>query len=142
MSKRSDEIAERAGGQRSIDPTVPLSQLRVVILSAQHDLERPGAAHEAHEVLDAAPAGDGTEGLLQLAEDRRLARGKAHVARQHELAACATDTTLDLRYGDEAACAQPAKQECDRRFPGQLRRLVPVLLDLGYVDVRNKIVGI
>src|SRR5580704_15987286 len=40
MRERCHEIIERAGGQRPIDPAVPLSQLRVVILCAQHDFER------------------------------------------------------------------------------------------------------
>ena len=83
-----------------------------------------------------------TEGRLELTENRRLPRGKAHVARQHELAAGAAHATLDLRDGDEAACAQMAKQEGDRRFAGQLRRLLPVLFDPGHVDVGNEIVGV
>ena len=33
MSERSDEIAELVGGQRAIDPTVPFSELRVVVLA-------------------------------------------------------------------------------------------------------------
>jgi hypothetical protein len=57
MSQRSDEITERVRGQRPIDPAVPFSQLRAVIFRAQYDLGRPGAAHEAREVLDAARAG-------------------------------------------------------------------------------------
>src|SRR5205085_549125 len=99
------------------------SELRVEILRAQHDLERPGAAHEADEMLDAASAGDQTERRLRLTEDRRLARGKAHVQRQHELAAGGAHAALDLCDGDEAACAQMAKQEADRRFASQLRGL-------------------
>jgi hypothetical protein len=35
-----------------------------------------------------------------------------------------------------------SKQEGDRRFAGQLRRLLPVLLDPGHVDVGNEIVGV
>ncbi len=108
---------ERVGGQRAIDPAVPFRELRVVVVRAQHDLERPRAAHEAHEVLDAAPAGDQAERRLELTEDRRFARGEAHVARQHELAAGAADATLDLRDGDETAGAQMAKQERDRASP-------------------------
>ena len=91
----------------------------------------------------AAPAaGEHAERRLELAEDRRLARGEAHVARQHELAAGAADATLDLRDGDEAARAQMAKQERDRRFAGQLRRLRPVLRDPGHVDVGDEVVGV
>ena len=93
-------------------------------------------------MLGAAPAGDHAERRLELTEDRRLARGKAHVARQHELAAGAAYATLDLRDGDEAACAQMAKQQGDRRLAGQLRRLRPVLLDPGHVDVGNEVVGV
>jgi hypothetical protein len=99
------------------------------ILRAEHDLERPRAAHEAREVLGGAPAGEQTERRLYLTENRSLSRGKAHVARQHELAAGAAYATLDLRDGDEAACAQMAKQEGDRRFAGQLRRRLAVLFD-------------
>ena len=137
-----DEIAELVGGQRSVDPAVPFGQLRVVVLGAQHDLERSGAAHEASEVLGGAPAGEQTERRLELTEDRRLARGEAHVARQHELAAGGADATLDLRDGDEAACAQMAEQNGDRRLAGQLRRLRPVLGDPGQIDVGDEVVGV
>jgi hypothetical protein len=62
--------------------------------------------------------------------------------RQHELAASAAYATLDLGDRDEAACAQMAKQEGDRRFAGQFRRLRPVLVDPGHVDVGDEVVGI
>jgi hypothetical protein len=140
--ERCDEVAELVGRQRSIDPAVPFSQLRVVILGAQHDLERSGAAHEAREVLGGASAGEQTERRLELTEDRRLSRGKAHVAGQHELAAGAADATLDLRDGDEAAHAQMAKQEGDRQIAGQRRRLRPVFADPSHVDVGNEVVGV
>src|SRR6266852_4866403 len=91
--------------------TVPFGQLRVVILRTQHDFERPRAAHEAREVLHAAPAGDHTERRLRLSENRSLSLGKAHVACQHEFAAGGPYAALDLRDGDEAACAQMAKQQ-------------------------------
>ena len=93
-------------------------------------------------MLDAAAAGDQAERRLELTEDRRLSRGEAHVARQHELAAGAADAALDLRDGDEAARAQMTEQEGDRRFAGQLRRLRPVLLDPGHVDVGDEVVGV
>ena len=72
---------------------------------------------------------------LRLTENRRLARSKTHVARQHEFAAGAAYAALDLRDGDEAAGAEMAKQEGDRWFTGQLRRLFPVLCDPRHVDV-------
>jgi hypothetical protein len=55
--------------------------------------------HEAHEVLGATRAGDLTECRLGLAEDRRLSRGDAHVARQHEFATGGPNTPLDPRDG-------------------------------------------
>jgi hypothetical protein len=69
-------------------------------------------------------------------------RAEAHVARQHELAAACTCATFDLCDGDEAACAQMAKQQAERRFADQLRRLIPILLDPGHIDVGDEIVGI
>jgi hypothetical protein len=43
-SVREDPSSLRAdGGQRTIDPAAPFSQLRVLIFRAQHDLDRPGA---------------------------------------------------------------------------------------------------
>ena len=38
VSERPDEAVERVGGQRAIDPAVPLGQFRVIIQRAQHDL--------------------------------------------------------------------------------------------------------
>src|SRR5262249_29598125 len=70
MSERFHEIIERVAGQRAVDPAVPFSQLRVVILRAQHDLKCPRTAHEAHEMLNAATAGDLTECRLRLTENR------------------------------------------------------------------------
>src|SRR6185295_7453222 len=91
LGERSDEVSELVGGQRSIDPAVPFSQICVIVLRAQHDLERPGAAHEAREVLSASSAGNHTERRLELTENCRLSGGEPHVARQHELAANAAD---------------------------------------------------
>jgi len=65
------------------------------------------------EVLDAAGTRDQAESHLRLAEYRRLSRGKAHVARQHEFAAGAANVTFDVRNGDEAAGAQVAKQQSE-----------------------------
>ena len=70
MRERLDEITERVGGQRTIDPAVPFSQLRVVILRTQHDFKRPGAPHEAREMLNGASAGKQTERRLRLTEYR------------------------------------------------------------------------
>ena len=93
-------------------------------------------------MLNAAAARDEAERQLRLTENRRLTRSKAHVARKYELAASAAYPTLDLRDGDETACAQMTEQEPDRRFAGQLRRLLPVLFDPRHIDVGNEIVGV
>jgi hypothetical protein len=53
--------------------------------------------------LGATRAGDLTECRLRLTENRRLSRGKAHVARQHEFAAGGPYAPLDLCDGNEAA---------------------------------------
>ena len=92
--------------------------------------------------MHAPRAGDQAEPRLGLTEDRRLSRGKPHVARQHELAAGAADATLDLRDGNEAARAETPKKEGDRRFAGQLCSLLTVRLDPGDVDVGNEVVRV
>ena len=70
MSQRFDEIAKRAGGQRPIERPIPLSQIRVVVLRAQHDLERTGTAHEAGEMLGGAAARYQAKRRLRLTEKR------------------------------------------------------------------------
>jgi hypothetical protein len=121
---------------------VPLGEVCVVILGAQQDFERAGAAHDPREVLGGAAAGNLAERRLELREDRRLARREAHVARQHELAAGGANAPVDLRDADEAARAQVAKQQRDGSFAGQLRGLRPVLRDPRQVDVRDEVVGV
>src|ERR1700722_3237953 len=133
MCKRLDEGTERVLSQGSIDPTVAFSHLRVVVLRAQYDFERPGPTHKAREVLGGSSARKLTECRLNLTENRRLARGKAHVTREHELAARAACATLDLCNGEETACAQVAKQHGNWPLACQLCRLLPILLDSRYV---------
>ena len=93
-------------------------------------------------MLNGAGAGKQTERRLELTEDRRLSRGKTHIARQHELATGAAHATLDLRDGDQAAGAQMTKQAAERRFAGELRRFLPVFADPSHVDVRDEVVGV
>jgi hypothetical protein len=100
------------------------------------------AAQEPHEVLRGAPAGEQTERRLDLSKDCCLSRGETHVARQYELAAGAAHATLDLRDADQAARAEMAKQEGDRRLADQFRRLFPVRRDSSHVDVRDEVVGV
>src|SRR5262249_26014119 len=116
MRERSDELAKLRGRQRSIDPPVSLGQLRIVVVGAEDRFERPRATQETRQVLDAARAGDQAEAFFRLTEDRRLPRGKAHVARQDELVAGAAHAPRDPRDGDEATGAQVAKQHADRRL--------------------------
>src|SRR5262249_53515327 len=87
MSKRADEMIERVGGPRSVDPAVPFSQVGVVILCAQHDFECARTAHETDQMLGAACARDHTERRLELTKNCGLPRSEAHITRQYELAA-------------------------------------------------------
>jgi len=93
-------------------------------------------------VLNTAGARDQAEPYFRLTEDRRLACGKAHVARQHELATCAPNASRDLSDRHKPACAQVAKQQTEGRFTSQLHRLFPILRDARDVDVRNEVVGV
>ena len=70
LRERPDELVECARRHGAIDPAVPLGEVRVVVLGAQQDLERPGTAHEPSEVLRGAPTGQLTERRLELREDR------------------------------------------------------------------------
>jgi hypothetical protein len=60
-------------------------------------------------MLDTARARHLAERLLQLTENRRLSRSKAHIARKHELAARTTYATLDLRDGRNLVITVPAE---------------------------------
>src|SRR5262249_49420339 len=99
MRERSDELAELAGRQPTIAPAVSRRQIRLAVVRAQHHLERPGATHKTCQVLNTTRAGDQAEPLFRLTEDRRLSRGKAHIAGQHELATGAAHASLNLCDG-------------------------------------------
>src|SRR3954447_14556119 len=80
LGERPDECGERASGQGAVDPAVLLSDVSVVVLGTEQDLEGPGPAHESGQVLRGAAAGYLTERRFELAEDSRLARRETHVA--------------------------------------------------------------
>jgi hypothetical protein len=142
MSKRPDEASERCGGQRAVDPAVPLGQLGVVVIGAQHHLKRPTAAHQPGEVLPGAAAREKSERWLELAEGHRLTHGEAHVACQHEFAARRAYPAFDLGDADQAARAQMTKYHGDRSLAGQPGGLYPVLRDPGQVDMRDEVVRV
>ena len=125
-----------AGGIGGLAMALTLRQIGVVVLGAQHDLERSGAAHEAREVLGGAPSRHLTERRLELAEDPGFARGEAHVAGEHELAPRGAHAALDLGDRDDPARAQVAEQERNRGLAGQLGRFRPVLGDPGDVGLK------
>ena len=54
-----------------------------------------GRVVKARKVSGGAPAGKLTERCLELTENRRLSRGEAHIAREHEFAAGAAYATYD-----------------------------------------------
>ena len=93
-------------------------------------------------MLDAARAFDGAQRWLHMPEDRRLLRGKAHVAGEQELAAGPSDTARDLGDGDQPALAQTPEQKAERRLPGQLGGGLPVLGDAVHVDVGDEVVRV
>src|SRR5258707_14579512 len=99
MSEQANKLAEFTRGQRSIAPAIPFGQIRVVVLCAQHNFERPPTTHQPCEMLGAAGARNHTKCWLELTEDRRFA-SKTHVAREYEFASDAAYTTLNLRDGD------------------------------------------
>jgi len=70
-------------------------------------------------VLDAAGSGVHTRRRIRMPENRRLERGKAHVARRHELDARAARATLDLCDAHEPARTQVSKEKADGRFARQ-----------------------
>ena len=120
-----DELSERVGRQRTVDPPVALSQIGVVVVRAQQDFERSRTTHDAGEVLGCTTAGYLPECRFELGEDRCLACGEPHVARQHEFAAGTTYAPFDLGDRDQMARAQVPEQRGDRCFAGQHRGLGP-----------------
>src|ERR1700730_7899174 len=140
--ERSHEITEFTCRQCSVDPAIALCNLSIVIIGAQHNFERPPTAHEAREVLSGARSGNHTKRRLELTENRRLARGKAHVAGEYELAAHAANAPLDLSDGNKAAGAQVPKDLADRGFSVELRCRLAVLLDPSNVNVGNEVVRV
>src|SRR6185369_12137643 len=93
-------------------------------------------------MLSRARSGNHTEGRLELTEDRRLARGKAHIAGEYELTAYAANATFNLRDGDEAAGAHVPKDLADRGIPVELRCRLSVLLDPSNINVGNEVIRI
>ena len=93
-------------------------------------------------MLRGAAAGQHAERRLELREDRGLARREAHVAGQDELAAGGAHATLDLRDRDQAAGAQMAEEQRDRRLPRELGRLLPVLRDPRQVHMGDEVVRV
>src|ERR1700733_4770151 len=53
-----DKRVEVAIVQRAVHPTISLSDISIEIVAAEHDLERPRAAHQAREPLQSSAARD------------------------------------------------------------------------------------
>ena len=89
MGECGDELAEPGRRQRSIDPSISLSQIRVVIFRTQHYLERSGASHEPREVLGGAAAGQSPDIYTELGSllaDAEALRATGYRALNNELA--------------------------------------------------------
>jgi hypothetical protein len=50
-SQQSDELAKLSGGQSSIDPAVALSEVVIVVVGTQHDIQRPRASQASTNSL-------------------------------------------------------------------------------------------
>ncbi|CAH2408188.1 hypothetical protein MES5069_660002 [Mesorhizobium escarrei] len=93
-------------------------------------------------MLGSARARDNAECCFELAKDRCLPRGEAHVAGQHELAAGAAHTALNFGDGNQAADTQASQQPRQRRLAGELNCLLPVFAEPGHVVVGYEMVGV
>src|SRR5262245_16507840 len=93
-------------------------------------------------MLDAAGTRARAERGFRLCEDRGLACRETHVACEYELAARAAHATRDLRDRHETAGAQISKQQADRCFASQFRRLFAVFPDPVDIDVRDEVIGV
>src|ERR1700722_15308386 len=98
--ERIDEPVQRGVWERPVDISVPFRSVAVEVVRAKNDFERAAAADQMWEAFRTAAAGMQSHPYFGLAQSRVLARRKAHVAGENELAAHAPDTASDLRDAD------------------------------------------
>src|SRR3984893_8726852 len=98
--ERVDEAVQFGVWKRPVDVPVSFRGVAVEIVRAKNDFERAAAAYQMWEAFRTAAAGMQSHPYFGLAQSRVLARRKAHVAGENELAAHAPDTASDLRDAD------------------------------------------
>jgi hypothetical protein len=108
--QRGHEIAEIFRGQCEVDLAVPLRELGVIVLRAQHDFKRPGSAgQETCEMLHAARTG-----LAPVA-----ASGCAKIADSRGASACRMPAATHCRRGRIHVAAGRALASRLRRITGE-----------------------
>src|SRR6478735_3939903 len=91
-----DEVVELRFRDGSVDPAVLLGGVRVDVVPAEHDLDRPRPPDQKRKALGRAAARNQAEPNLGLAEDGLLPAREPDIAAERELAtAPARPTTND-----------------------------------------------
>src|SRR5580700_3765468 len=151
MARRSKEAIRRASASTnwsssasgSARLTYPYRSACVAIevVRAENDFERAAAADQMWEAFGAAAAGMHSHPDFGLAQLRVLARRKAHVAGEDELAAHAPDAASDLRDADHRGLGETderIRQDREAGRPdsgGDVPRLAGQI-KMGKVEVR------
>src|SRR6195256_5565386 len=98
--QRVDEAVQFGVWKCPVDVSVSFRGVAVEIVRAENDFERPTAPDQMWKTFRTAAAGMQSHPYFGLAQSRVLARRKAHVAGEDELAAHAPDAATDLRDAD------------------------------------------
>src|SRR5438128_2010122 len=96
-SKPVDEVVQFVVGDSPVDPPVAFGRDRVVVVAADDDLERTGAAHQRGKAFDRASPGKDPDADLRLTEDGVLDAREPQVAGESELASSAAHSTAYRR---------------------------------------------
>ncbi|NJD31406.1 MAG: hypothetical protein FIB04_05920 [Gammaproteobacteria bacterium] len=105
------EVIYFARGQRPVDVSVPLRELRRKIPAAQYDLERASAPEQPRKPHGSTCTRDDPDPDFGLAQDAAADLGKPHVAGERQFATAAPAAALDLgdgRLGHRAEAIQDA----------------------------------
>src|ERR1700694_3642890 len=124
-----------------VDVPVSFRSVAVEVVRAKNDFERAAAADQQWEAFRTAAARMHSHAYFGLAPSRVLARRKAHVAGENELAAHAPDAASDLRDADHRRLGETDErihQDREARSPDSSHD-VPYLagqIKVGKVELR------
>jgi hypothetical protein len=138
VGKFVDEGVELGVGQRSVDPSVPLGEIRSVILCAANHFHCATATQKTGKVLYGAPARDDSETRFDLAKDGPFTGGEPHIAGQCKLTAGTASPSRYFCNGHGFRCTQAPEQKPQGRLAGQYSGFLSILSDLFNVDVVRK----